>query len=675
MSKTVNSVSNSSTFKQWVESTNNLVDLASFTVTVAANSIGDVTTGNGYVNGIFGAENLVVGASIGGGTVGNPNTLYFVTNTNFAANVTIIANTIITSNSIIFAANSTTNNITITANTTTSVVNFGGTYVIVNSNLISNGTLSIPVGNTSNRPTNTQNGLIRFNSDTSSIEYVSNNSWFTLQTTPINANNVVFTTTSKIPENNVQDAIEYLSTSVVQIQGNNTISGGIIVVNVPGGTLPTDIGTTSVIHTIQAEGTASRILADATRNNTAFSGKRSNGTTSARTALANNDLITVFDAYGHTGNSYSNTPTVSFSIYAAEAWSAANNGSYATINTTPTGANASVTTLLISKNSFIVNSSSMNVYSNVTFAANANFLQTISVNNFIVVNATANALNVNTISSNTLTVAKTLTVNGSAVWTTGNMGSGSGLDADTLDGHDYTYFQTALGYTPLNSTTYTASDILTKLKTVDGVNSGLDADLLDGHTSAYFQPSLGYTPVQQGGGAGQGTNKVYIGWGTDSKLHLQIDSTNFSNTWPVNINGDSNNAVYLNGNPISTTSQYIANTGGVLLATTPWSAAQFVTISYASTVTINMSTLINGYILMNGNMTLATPTNQKSGQSGVICLQQDGTGNRTINFSSAWKFPFGITPSLSTGANEIDLLFYMVIPGSYIYGNLIKGLT
>jgi hypothetical protein len=34
--------------------------------------------------------------------------------------------------------------------------------------------------------------------------------------------------------------------------------------------------------------------------------------------------------------------------------------------------------------------------------------------------------------------------------------------------------------TKLNSSTYTASDILTKIKTVDGSGSGLDADVLDG---------------------------------------------------------------------------------------------------------------------------------------------------------------------------------------------------
>lgn len=38
------------------------------------------------------------------------------------------------------------------------------------------------------------------------------------------------------------------------------------------------------------------------------------------------------------------------------------------------------------------------------------------------------------------------------------------------------------------------------------------------------QDGLGYTPVQQGGGAGQGTNKVYIGW-AGGTLRGQVDAT------------------------------------------------------------------------------------------------------------------------------------------------------
>jgi hypothetical protein len=104
-------------------------------------------------------------------------------------------------------------------------------------------------------------------------------------------------------------------------------------------------------------------------------------------------------------------------------------------------------------------------------------------------------------------------------------GTGSGLDADLLDGQTGTYYTdytdtkiaalvsaspatldtlnelaTALGNDPnfattvstqigtkLDASAYTAADVLTKVKTVDGTGSGLDADLLDGQHGTYYQ--------------------------------------------------------------------------------------------------------------------------------------------------------------------------------------------
>lgn len=40
-----------------------------------------------------------------------------------------------------------------------------------------------------------------------------------------------------------------------------------------------------------------------------------------------------------------------------------------------------------------------------------------------------------------------------------------------------------------------------------------------------FDPNASFTAVEQGGGAGMGTNKVRIGWGTSSNLIAQVDAT------------------------------------------------------------------------------------------------------------------------------------------------------
>ena len=79
-------------------------------------------------------------------------------------------------------------------------------------------------------------------------------------------------------------------------------------------------------------------------------------------------------------------------------------------------------------------------------------------------------------------------------------GSGSGIDADLLDGQHASAFAAASHTHPisevtdlqsslndkLNISSYTATDVLAKLKTVDGAGSGIDADLLDGLDSTQF---------------------------------------------------------------------------------------------------------------------------------------------------------------------------------------------
>ena len=63
--------------------------------------------------------------------------------------------------------------------------------------------------------------------------------------------------------------------------------------------------------------------------------------------------------------------------------------------------------------------------------------------------------------------------------------------AATTAATDYaTAAQGATADAALPASSYTAADVLTKIKTVDGAGSGLDADLLDGQSSAYFRINI-----------------------------------------------------------------------------------------------------------------------------------------------------------------------------------------
>ena len=64
---------------------------------------------------------------------------------------------------------------------------------------------------------------------------------------------------------------------------------------------------------------------------------------------------------------------------------------------------------------------------------------------------------------------------------------GLGTAATTASTAYATAAQGATADAALPSASYTAADVLDKIKTVDGTGSGLDADLLDGQSSAYYR--------------------------------------------------------------------------------------------------------------------------------------------------------------------------------------------
>ncbi|REJ66027.1 MAG: hypothetical protein DWQ28_08030 [Proteobacteria bacterium] len=88
--------------------------------------------------------------------------------------------------------------------------------------------------------------------------------------------------------------------------------------------------------------------------------------------------------------------------------------------------------------------------------------------------------------------------------------------------------------------------------------------------------------------------------------------------------------------------------------------AEIGTLTSASTVTPDFATHCNFTLTLGTNVTLANPSNLTAGQSGSIFLVQDGTGSRTITFGSYWDFAGGTAPTLSTAANSVDRLDYIV---------------
>lgn len=102
-----------------------------------------------------------------------------------------------------------------------------------------------------------------------------------------------------------------------------------------------------------------------------------------------------------------------------------------------------------------------------------------------------------------------------------------------------------------------------------------------GQAPSYYQTALGYTPVQQGTGIGQNNNIIKIGWDNSSKLLCTVDSTDqgafafqsqvigIDQTWQNVMSSRSLGATYTNntGKPIQVTASVrnraIATVNGV----------------------------------------------------------------------------------------------------------------
>lgn len=102
-------------------------------------------------------------------------------------------------------------------------------------------------------------------------------------------------------------------------------------------------------------------------------------------------------------------------------------------------------------------------------------------------------------------------------------------------------------------------------------------------------------------------------------------------------------------------------------------AATIQSITYAATVTLDLTQGNDAAIPLNGNVTLANPSAMTVGSSGHIKLTQDATGSRTITWGSYWKFGAAGTPALSTAANAVDVLMYWVMDSTHIIACLVNG--
>ncbi len=153
----------------------------------------------------------------------------------------------------------------------------------------------------------------------------------------------------------------------------------------------------------------------------------------------------------------------------------------------------------------------------------------------------------------------------------------------------------------------------------------------DGDTAAGDNAAIGYTAAEGLILTGQGsTNDVTIKNDADADvIEIPTGTTN------VTVAGQ------LNG-------------GTIILAETDTDT------SNTGSVTIDFSAHQNFVLTLTGNVTLANPSTESVGQSGVFVFIQDGTGGRTLSLGTDYESPAGAGITLSTAASAVDVVPYFV---------------
>ena len=150
-----------------------------------------------------------------------------------------------------------------------------------------------------------------------------------------------------------------------------------------------------------------------------------------------------------------------------------------------------------------------------------------------------------------------------------------------------------------------------------------------------------------------GTGNLKIGSGN------QVDILGTAETLATFVDDGAVSLYHNNGVKIATTATGIQITG-TALATTDTDT------SNTGSVTLDFETNQNFILTFTGNVTLANPTTEQLGQSGIIICIQDGTGSRTLSLGTDYETAGAAGITLSTAANAVDIIPYFVQSASNI---------
>ena len=101
--------------------------------------------------------------------------------------------------------------------------------------------------------------------------------------------------------------------------------------------------------------------------------------------------------------------------------------------------------------------------------------------------------------------------------------------------------------------------------------------------------------------------------------------------------------------------------------------ADLVSLTDGANISVDFNSGQNFHLTLGGNRTLDNPTNCVPGQTGSIFIVQDGTGSRTLAYGTSWEFIGGTAPTLTTDADAVDRLDYIVRTSTAVQSILSQG--
>lgn len=442
----VSNVLTTDTFGAWLTKTNILATIATLNaVTVDSTTGGSLSTGNGYVNGFFGANYLVVNTGIVGGNISTNNAINILSNTLFQYN---------SANLFVVTANADYSNTIISTNTVLIQPSDGGNTIISGNNLnVNTALVNVTAGavQLSTVSTFTGNTTIKANTSFNTLAVTGNST-----VTRIVANTTNTTISGNVHLLNSLFVVANTFLNNLNVAGNAnvanlTVTGTISLPSIAFG------GTTSFANIVVSNTANIDILSaniatigflDIANSANVFGNFRVGGNLTVDGNLVYGGIATAdFVPSGNLTFSLGNTTAY---------WSGLFTGALTAVNNATFGSNVSVTNRLsVTSNTVLANT--------LTVAGNVNIANTLTVTSPATFSNNVAVAGVATLTSNAVTGStSTFQFNGTTHVYSGTFTFSSGATAtvDAVDASLYRSIEYLIQMTDASSSSYHITKVL-----------------------------------------------------------------------------------------------------------------------------------------------------------------------------------------------------------------------